>query len=459
MTLQTTDAAKGSETENKAEKKEAVVVEENIPASTVRSDNALWKSACVYADMLSYCRPHKSRTEGRFIAKYIWPLGVSFDKFGNAYKQIGDNPKVLWSSHLDTVHTKHGMQDIVWKQDKKTGELFFLVGKAKSACLGADDTAGVWLMVEMIKNNIPGLYIFHRGEEVGRLGSNWIATNNKTALTGIKYAIAFDRRGEKSIITHQMSKKSCSDEFAKSLAEQLGLGHTCDNTGSYTDTASYVDLIPECTNISAGYNNAHCWNEESNVDYLFKLRNALLKLDVTKLVEARKAGDNERLVSSYSGAAYGSYYDEWDGYHVDNRKFGEDDGWVKTNHGGWTYIREKDKRSPYYGGRQKADGFTAVELNKKHKGNHWHGLYEWCSVHLRWFPKKAASPNKKDLGVTKTYKEKDGKRTEVYHREVITMIKNNPHIIADLLDMCGYNGVNLRDHLLEVGMSGRHIEL
>ena len=44
-----------------------------------------------------------------------------------------------------------------------------------SDCLGADDGAGVFLMLEMIDANVEGTYIFHRGEERGGWGSSQIA--------------------------------------------------------------------------------------------------------------------------------------------------------------------------------------------------------------------------------------------------------------------------------------------
>ena len=34
-----------------------------------------------------------------------------------------------------------------------------------------------------------------------------------------------------------------------------------DTGGSFTDTANYTDIIPECTNLSCGYYNAHTQSE------------------------------------------------------------------------------------------------------------------------------------------------------------------------------------------------------
>jgi hypothetical protein len=54
--------------------------------------------------------------------------------------------------------------------------------------------------------------------------------------------------------------------------------------GCGTDTAAYVDDVAECTNVSVGYEGAHGKTEKLNVDYLFKLRDAMCKIDVTKFV-------------------------------------------------------------------------------------------------------------------------------------------------------------------------------
>ena len=46
---------------------------------------------------------------------------------------------------------------------------------SKNNILGADNKAGVSLMVNMIKNNIEGLYYFFIGEEVGTIGSSCLS--------------------------------------------------------------------------------------------------------------------------------------------------------------------------------------------------------------------------------------------------------------------------------------------
>jgi len=247
------------------------------------SNAELYQSLCW---MFTYKRPHGSRSEKTWINRFIRPLRVTFDNFGNAYKLVGsEKPDILWSCHTDTVHRKSGRQKI--KLDRRG----FMTSLSRD-CLGADDGAGAWLMCEMIKAEKPGLYIFHRAEERGGLGSYSIAHKSPELLDGISVAIAFDRRGYDSIVTHQFGM-CCSNEFAISLATELDMGHKPDPSGIFTDTANYTDIIPECTNISVGYENAHSKNEWLDTRYLIRLRDALLTLDTSRLVVHRQPGEDD----------------------------------------------------------------------------------------------------------------------------------------------------------------------
>lgn len=254
--------------------------------------------------MLQHRRPAGSETERDFIRRFIKPLGdVTRDKRGNLYKRIGDAP-VLWSAHTDTVHSTGGFQRLLIR--KNGAEIALAHDEKLSTCLGGDNTAGVWLLCEMARAEVPGLYVFHRAEEHGRLGSQWIAKNAPEVLTGIKAAIAFDRRYESSVITRQSGRRSCSDAFADSLIALLGLQHQKDTGGSYTDTYSYLSLVGECTNVSAGFAYEHTDHETQNVRYLLALRDKLIALDAAALgalAFTRQAGEVEP-VQSYSYADY-----------------------------------------------------------------------------------------------------------------------------------------------------------
>lgn len=408
--------ATGTPPETEKTGQQVVKAEEAAKAlvSRMKVSPQMWGEAVQFSKMLAYCRPHMSRTEGRFIRDYMKPIGVKYDKRGNMYKQIGDSP-VLWSCHIDTVHAKKGFQKIEYWVDQQSGDTFFGVAQGeKSSCLGADDTAGIWLMLEMIRNNVPGLYIFHRAEEIGGVGSKWIAKNNLKALKDIRFAIAFDRRDTNSVITYQRGTRCCSDEFANSLAYQLDMDHRCDETGSFTDTASYVDHIAECTNISVGYYNAHSKMEKVNVDYLFRLRDAICKVDIGALVEKRKPGENTRKWSNHT--TYSSYdRDIWD----------YADYWSKS-HG------EKDKPK---------DALTHWELRQKFpKGyNEWGDKYRY-DVHTGYY-----------LPIQKVVKIAPEARQYSSYEEAVRLIKDNPEIIADLLEGQGFGSLELKDYILLAG--------
>lgn len=272
-------------------------------------------------EMLQYKRPAGSMTEQRFIDRYIVPLGAQPDGFGNYWLDVGDNPTLLFSSHTDTVHHEGGHQDVniddegmisavifaddeeeevlnvdeAMKEFAETGK--FPKPKAKRTkltnCLGADCTTGVWLMMEMIRAGVEGRYVFHREEETGGGGSSYVAKEEPQRLEGIQAAIAFDRKGYRSIITHQMMGRCCSDEFADSLAKALDMNYETDDTGTFTDTANYTELVGECTNISVGYFAQHGPTEEQDAEFALALRDALICSDFTNLVFKREPGEDD----------------------------------------------------------------------------------------------------------------------------------------------------------------------
>jgi hypothetical protein len=261
--------------------------------------------------MHQYRRPDMSRSERAFINEFIEPLGVETDGYGNLYKIVGENPTILWSCHTDTVHTRGGMQKLEYIYYKSDKSLFMRVAdesKPDSNCLGADDGAGVFLLTEMIKAGIPGFYIFHRLEESGMQGSAYFVKKHAAKIKGIQAAIAFDRRGYDSIITFQSGERCCSEAFARSLAVAIDMGHKPDPTGSFTDTKQYTDLVPECTNVSVGYENAHSSTERQDILYILKLRRALLAADFSKLVIERVPGTKESRWGGGSGYYAGTGY-------------------------------------------------------------------------------------------------------------------------------------------------------
>lgn len=269
-------------------------------------------------NILSYRRGAGSNGELTIIRRYIASLpGCVRDGFGNYHLQIpmvdGSASKVMWSCHTDTVHNAKPSDDRQKLLITTKAELKLADNQLKE-CLGADDGAGMWLMLQMIKNGVPGYYLFHRDEEHGRNGSRWVANNleKECKLSELDYSIAFDRRGGTSIITYQSGTRCCSDEFATSMSkamEKSGVKWRTDTGGSFTDTASYTKIIKECTNLSVGYTGAHGSFETQDVLHLLKMREALISFDESILVAKRDPSKVETR-TSYSGSGYHGYGSE-----------------------------------------------------------------------------------------------------------------------------------------------------
>jgi hypothetical protein len=241
-------------------------------------------------------RTYPHGTEDQLIE--LLPSQLQKDQFGNYFVQIGDKPTTMFTCHLDTASYDQNDVNHVIK-----GDMIYTDGKT---ILGADDKAGVVVLMYMIEHNVSGLYYFFLGEERGCIGSKKVADIHK--LEPIEYitkVVSFDRRGYDSVITHQMSGRCCSQEFAKDLSHKLNQNadfrYQPDSTGIYTDSAQFVDIYSECTNISVGYHNEHTKSESQNIDHLVKLCEKVTLINWDTLVVSRDPKKN-------------SYYDYEDEY-------------------------------------------------------------------------------------------------------------------------------------------------
>ncbi len=268
----------------------------------------------------------------------LFPEDIQKDKHGNYFYKIGDS-RTIFASHLDTV-SKESTQ-VVHTFD---GDIIGTDGKTT---LGADDKAGVTVMLHLMRNSVPGLYYFFIGEEVGCIGSGLASSQSVFEFKG-KYdrIISFDRRGTDSVITYQSSTRCCSDEFADSLAKQLnlsGLSYKKDDGGVYTDSAEFTDIISECTNLSVGYYKEHTVNETQDIKHLEKLANACLLVDWENLPTKRDMtkkeyksynyNNNWNWKSNHSSSNWRSsdyrYHDDWYEQNSSSSKnyYDDDEDW------------------------------------------------------------------------------------------------------------------------------------
>ncbi len=238
---------------------------------------------------------------------HLLPEGCQKDGKGNYSITIGES-ETLFTCHLDTVSSRakitHVFEDNWIKTDGTT-------------ILGGDNKAGVCILMYLIEQNVPGTYYFFVGEECGRLGSKWALENNGDFFRKFKRAIAFDRRNRGSIITHQSSRLCASSEFTEALSKEMaksGLEYKADSGGSYTDTYTFIDAIPECTNLSASVMGEHTTSEKIDIVHCEEIAKAASLVDWEKLPSNRDFSKKE-------WKSYNNYSSEWDSYFDEYRSY------------------------------------------------------------------------------------------------------------------------------------------
>jgi hypothetical protein len=270
-----------------------------VAVSAYDAENFEYKPTDIYYTFNSLCHqtyPHGTEEK---VLKYMPVPGLTQDNYGNYYVIVGESD-TMFTSHLDSACRQHEKVHLL--RYTESGELY-IISNGKTI-LSADDKAGVTIMLYMIANEVPGLYYFFLGEERGGIGSGLLASDFalNDHLKGINKCISFDRRNYYSVITHQGSRRCCSDTFAISLCEELnknGMKMKLDNGGLFTDSANFIEHIPECTNISVGYFNEHSTDEVQNITFLYELCKACIGVDWANLKVNKQAIVSKDILSKH----------------------------------------------------------------------------------------------------------------------------------------------------------------
>lgn len=290
------------------------------------------------------------------------------DEFGNYYlfilKENGEFSDTMFTSHLDTINSgPYTKSKTIWCTIQKKmidnplykdnivddmsikhvfdGDFIKTDGETN---LGADDKAGVAIMMNLISENIPALYYFFVGEESGCIGSSSLAEVwGKGNFPTINRCISFDRRGYDSVITSQ-GGICASNEFATELSKRLneyGFWFKPDPTGVYTDSAEFTSVIPECTNLSVGYFSEHTKTERQDIEFLEFLAATLIVIDWDTLPTVRektKEYNGKKSTRKYGG--YGGY----NGYTGGHSAYGDYDNWYEDDKWVSSYPKQSFKK-------------------------------------------------------------------------------------------------------------------
>lgn len=163
---------------------------------------------------------------------------------------IGDIPITL-VAHVDTVF-KERPEDVFYDRIKNV--LWSPQG------LGADDRAGVFAIINIVKSGLRPHIIFTTGEEMGGLGAQVLTYIEPKPFAEMKYIIQLDRRGKDDCIFYECDNVKFI-EYIKSF-------------GFHEEYGSFSDISELCptwkiagVNLSIGYENEHSLIEILYIDY------------------------------------------------------------------------------------------------------------------------------------------------------------------------------------------------
>ena len=163
---------------------------------------------------------------------------------------IGDIPITL-VAHVDTVF-KERPEDVFY--DRVKNVLWSPQG------LGADDRAGVFAIINIVKSGLRPHIIFTTGEEMGGLGARVLTYKEPKPFAEMKYIIQLDRQGKDDCIFYE-----CDNIKFIEYIESFGFH---EEYGSFSDIS---ELCPTWkiagVNLSIGYKNEHSFIEILYIDY------------------------------------------------------------------------------------------------------------------------------------------------------------------------------------------------
>jgi di/tripeptidase len=121
----------------------------------------------------------------------------------------------------------------------------------------------------MMDARVPGVYVFHRNEERGCLGAKYIVehADEYPWLPHVQCCVSFDYPGKYEVVSHQMGVRCASDVFCRAFAARFDKPMHVTRKGIMTDSYVYREVVPNCINVSVGYEDAHTPHEWQDVPY------------------------------------------------------------------------------------------------------------------------------------------------------------------------------------------------
>ncbi len=178
--------------------------------------------------------------------------------------------KPMLCIHLDTINTHSKCGDNLPETDIiNFGEGFMLKPITNYSCLGADDRAGVYMVLEHYEELLDKYHIgVFCDEEIGGDGSYKLKE-----LTDVSCFIGLDREGSMEVATYGYNNRELIDLFVLRGFKEV--------RGSFTDASVLAKIHNKpCVNLSVGYYNQHRDNEYVLFEDMEKTINHILSVDL-----------------------------------------------------------------------------------------------------------------------------------------------------------------------------------
>lgn len=207
----------------------------------------------------------------------------------------GDIPIAL-VAHMDTVFKTPAYEvyydprrNVMWSPDG----------------LGADDRAGVYAIVEIIRSGLRPHVIFTTDEEMGCIGADELA-KYQCPFEDLKYIIQLDRQGANDCVFYD-----CYNPAFIDYIESFGF---VESWGTFSDISSLCPAWRICgVNLSVGYYGEHSFSEYLCVGQLFE---TIKKVKVMLQEEEIPEFEYKRMHRSHFNYLLKDYYSTEDPYVI-----------------------------------------------------------------------------------------------------------------------------------------------
>lgn len=199
---------------------------------------------------------------------------------------VGEIPIAL-VAHMDTVFSSPP-EDIYY--DERKGVCWSPDG------LGADDRAGIFAILTILKHGYRPSIIFTTDEEIGAVGASQLVEDIKTPESELKYIIQLDRRGTNDCVFYD-----CNNRDFVEYIEKFGFVETF---GSFSDISIICPTWGIAgVNLSIGYEDEHSISETLRVGAML---NTIQKVE--NMLKVKDIPFFEYIEYSYTNNSWNYYF-------------------------------------------------------------------------------------------------------------------------------------------------------